>query len=152
MPFLNAIVTVNFGETMKSSIQGTIYVDNTGNGTKDTTDRVISGVTMKLTGVDGQGNAVSMETVTDVNGNYVFIVEAGVYDLSEVQPTMYSDGADNLGSLEGTATNDKVTGIEVLSAEDGQDYNFGELGGSISGVVFNDANNNKTQDTSEVIM
>jgi len=148
----NAIVTVNFGETMKSSIQGTVYVDNTRNGTKDTTDRVISGVTMKLTGVDGQGNAVSMEAVTDANGNYVFIVEAGVYDLSEVQPTMYSDGADNLGSLGGIATNDKVTGIEVLSAEDGQGYNFGELGGSISGVVFNDANNNKTQDTSEVIM
>src|SRR5262249_20593310 len=51
---------------------------------------------------------------------------AGKYTISETTPDGYSDGKDTLGTLGGTVTNDKFSGIVLGAGAAGTGYNFGE--------------------------
>ena len=129
----------NFGETV-GSLAGRVYRDDNNNRLPDGTEPGIGGVTVTLTGQDIVGNNVVLTTTTDASGHYTFTnLIAGNYAVGETQPTNYNDGLDSSGSLGGTLGNDVISAINLPGGSDGSDYNFGELGATISGVVWKDS-------------
>ncbi|HEY3900126.1 MAG TPA: SdrD B-like domain-containing protein [Chthoniobacter sp.] len=152
-------VGYNFGELQGSSLAGSVYVDANNNGTRDGGETGIAGVQVQLTGTDAFGQAVSFTTTTDSSGNYIFNgagglgLRPGTYTITEVaQPPGYLDGKDTAGTSGGNATavNDQISSINLATNTPATKYNFGELlPGTISGVVYEDDNNNGVVDAGE---
>ena len=137
--------SLNFGDAPASSISGVVYFDKDASGTKNAGDLPLAGVAVSLTGTDINGAAVSLATTTLADGSYTFgNLVAGTYKVTETQPAGYNQGTDAVGAAGGsavqTATNDVVSGISLGSGQSATAYNFGELGSSISGTVYLDAN------------
>lgn len=113
-----------------AEINGFVYSDANANSTFDNGESGILGVEIQLTGTDLFGGPISQTTFTDVNGFYSFEdLFPGTYTITEIQPTQFLDGGDQIGTLGGTSPqNDQFTVTiqpgEVLSA----DNNFGESG------------------------
>ncbi|MGH9839071.1 MAG: SdrD B-like domain-containing protein, partial [Blastocatellia bacterium] len=125
-----AAVNYNFGEQLitRSSIAGNVYVDNNNNGVRDDGEVGIGGVKIALTGTDRQGNNVSLITITNSNGSYIFAnLVAGTYKLVESQPADFLDGKDSAGSAGGSVSNDLISNINLGSGVAAVNYNFGEL-------------------------
>ncbi|WP_016952819.1 SdrD B-like domain-containing protein [Anabaena sp. PCC 7108] len=143
--------TIDAGFYKYASVSGTVYVDANNNGVKDATETGIEGTIITLTGTDSLGNAVTVTTTTDANGNYtVGNLRPGTYNLTETQPTAYLDGKDAVGTQGGTLGNDNISTITLTSGTNGTGNNFGEvLASSISGTVYVDANNNGIKDATE---
>lgn len=139
----------NFGELELASLTGFVYHDADNDGVKDTGETGISGVDVRLTGIDDLGNTVDITLTTLGDGSYTFNnlrpSNASGYTLTEVaQPTGFLDGIDSDGSLANgsTATNEQISGIDVVPGDAGTAYNFGELRpSSLSGYVYHDSNN-----------
>jgi len=145
---LNARRDVDFGFAGNGSLAGTVFRDDSNDGTQDAGEPGITGVVVTLTGTDIFGNPVfdpatgqPFTTLTDASGNYSFTgLPPGTYTITETQPTAYGDGQDRAGSLLGTVTNDVVSGIVVGPNQAGVGYTFGELPTFVSGTVFRDDN------------
>src|SRR5262249_52154567 len=140
-----------FAEVPLVSTGGFVYQDTNGNGKKDAGEPGIAGVTVTLTGsAAGSDTAITPKTaVTGDDGSYTFTgLVPGKYTLTETQPNGFIDGKEENGTPTGaTVSDDKFTSIDLTksSAASGG-FNFGEVkAGSISGVVFNDANNDGTK-------
>ncbi|MBK6599740.1 MAG: DUF11 domain-containing protein [Proteobacteria bacterium] len=151
-------------------LSGSVYVDTNGNGTRDTGERGIPGVTVTVSG--NAANGVNVCTVispnpctaiTDANGNYGFPSLPGSdgtgYTLTE-QPqtnaplTQYGDGAESVGQINGTATgsaatNDVISAIVLPTGAAAMNYNFGERPASLAGVSYVDLNNDGVADAGE---
>jgi hypothetical protein len=103
-------------------------LDKNNDGVKECQDTGISNVKITLTGTDQYGNTVSETTYTDCNGNYSFTsLVAGVYTITESDPSGYKDGKDTAGSLGGTVNQDVIAKIVVDAGDKGTGYNFAEL-------------------------
>jgi hypothetical protein len=91
----------------------------------------LAGVLITLTGKDVNGNAVTLTTTTDANGNYQFTnVTPGNYMLTDAavdgySPTTATAGTDN-GVADGTNGVDQITNITLGSGDVGVNYNFFE--------------------------
>jgi hypothetical protein len=110
-----------------SCLSGYVYVDCNSNGIKDNGERGIACVTIKLTGTNDLGQAVSLTTKTDASGKYVFAnLRPGTYTLTEVQPKGFADGKDTIGTPGGTTGNDVFSNINLLAGVKGVNNNFGE--------------------------
>ncbi len=133
----------NFGEILASSISGYTYYDSNNDGNFAGSDTAIAGVTVDLTGTDDLGNSVSLSTITDSNGFYIFSgLRPGTYQLNETQPVAYLDGIDTIGTPGGTSNDDEFADIVLPVNFNGVQNNFGEiLASSISGYTYYDANN-----------
>ncbi len=114
-------------------------------------------------GICTSGN---FEITTDASGNFVFdnLPAAGGagYTLTETHPLVYQDGRETAGTVDSasagaasnsgfdaTAPNNRITAINLAAGKQGQDYLFGELGSSLSGYVYIDADNSGTKDVGE---
>ncbi|MEW4452760.1 SdrD B-like domain-containing protein [Bremerella sp. JC817] len=134
-------IEYNFGEIKHGSLSGYVYHDQNINGTKDSGDEGIGGVTVTLVNTDTNETFI---TTTDENGFYEFLnLAPGNYRVIETHPIAYQDGLDSAGtingSIRGVAVNpgDEINGITIGSDEHGINYNFGEyLYASISGSVY----------------
>lgn len=151
----------NFGET-GLGLAGYVYVDLNGNGTKDAGEPGIPGITVTLSGQTSGGVDVCVAispnpcaVTTDASGAYSFtglpLSNGSGYTLTEQSQSSaplssYADGLDALGSLGGTLANDRFSAIPLTSSAFGTDYNFGEVGGSISGRVYLDVNRDGSYD------
>ena len=112
-----------------------------------------------LTGTNDQGVGVTEMTTTASDGTYNFSIlrpsNSSGYTITETQPSGYLQGKDHVGSLGGTVTTqsftqDVVSGIVTDAADDGINYNFGELlPDSVAGFVYVDTNDNGTKDGGE---
>ena len=178
----------NFGE-WGARIKGTVYFDSSGNlatnnnGSKDSGENGIPAVKVTLTGntlgVTGLASGLvcafmpngicstgAFEITTDANGDFTFDnLPAGDttgYTLTETQPTVYQDGKETVGTIDGvtvgtapntgfdaTAANNQISAIALAGGKQGQGYLFGELGGALSGYVYIDADNNGDKGLSE---
>ncbi|MGH7140346.1 MAG: SdrD B-like domain-containing protein, partial [Pirellulales bacterium] len=127
----------NFAE--QPSIKGQVFNDTNSNGTLDTGETGVAGVTVFLNN-DGTGKPDSSNpsTVTDANGNYSF---------SFLSPGNYTVDAVTAGGTTISTTNLSAT---VTSGGAAQIVNIGEVAPSIVGTVFTDANNNGKFDTGDV--
>jgi uncharacterized repeat protein (TIGR01451 family) len=143
-----------FGELADTSISGNVWFDADNDGVKDAGETTgVPGVTITLTGTDDLGNPVNLSTTTNASGVYSFTgLRPGTYSLTETQPSAWVDGLDALGSgatSAGTLGADTVTGIVLASGQSATGYNFGELGGSLAGRVYNDQNISGSRDPGE---
>ncbi|MFQ3592195.1 MAG: SdrD B-like domain-containing protein, partial [Gemmataceae bacterium] len=120
----------NFGELgNQGEIRGSVYVDRNNNGVRDPGEIGIPGVTVRISGIDLAGRAVSATVVTDANGNYVFRkMSAGTYRISQVQPHEFLDGIDRAGTAGGRATNDVISNVNLGVNQIATGYLFGERG------------------------
>jgi hypothetical protein len=85
----------------------------------------LAGVTLELTGVDVNGNQVTLFAVTNASGFYYFdSLAAGTYTLTEFPPTGYSAGLGSAGSPGGTQGTGQVSGISLGAGLNGTGYNF----------------------------
>ncbi len=116
-----------FGELEPAAISGLVWVDFNNDGEVNFNEDAIQGVELQLTGVDDRGDAVSLTTVTDVDGEYVFLdLRPGNYTVTEVQPAGYVDGMDVVGTEGGTLGNDVISDIDLGIGVVGMNYDFGE--------------------------
>lgn len=136
----------NFGEDRISapgttSLGGFVYIDRNNNGAFDAggveAGAGIAGVTITLTGPGG-----TFTTTTDANGAWGFtgLVVGANYTVTQTQPAGYANGLENPSN---------VITINNLSASGSSGNNFGEVAGSVAGVVYLDTNNNGQQDAGE---
>jgi parallel beta-helix repeat protein len=122
----------NFAELAPASLSGLVFRDADNDGVRDGGENSIGAVTIRLTGIDDRANVVDVTVQTSAQvataGEYRFDnLRPGVYEIREEQPTAYADGEDSVGTLGGTATNDRISGIPVVPGATGTGYNFGEL-------------------------
>ena len=143
------IAVVNFADTV-SSIAGSVYIDGSGDGLRQSGENGIANVAVKLTGTDAAGGAVSLTTTTDSGGNYEFSdLLSGSYTLTETQPAAYADGLDHAGSVGGSTGNDVLSAIALPTGTDATGYLFGEQSLSIRGNVYVDVNLSGALDASD---
>ena len=124
----------NFGEIPPANVSGQVYADNNNNGSRDSTEAGLGGVTITLTGIDDTGAPVSLSTSTAADGSYSFgNLRPGSYSLAEpLQPAGTVNGITSPGSLGGTATAPAVTpsaiaGISLPAGGQSSANNFGEI-------------------------
>ena len=150
---LAGLANQNFGDTL-STLAGNVYLDRDLSSTPNAGDTPIGTVTITLTGTDATGATVSRTTTTAADGTYSFNgLLSGSYTLAETQPAPWGDGLDALGTgttSAGTLGNDNLSAIVLGVSQDGIGYNFGERGGSISGVVFVDDARDSTLDPTDL--
>ena len=132
----------NFGELKPAKLSGHVYFDTNNNGSMDAGEQGIAGVKITAT-ASVQAGVMQTEAVTDAAGFYEFKdLPVAAWTLTETQPAGFLDGKDKVGSLGGTATDDKFADITVRQGDSGTDYDFGEIkAASISGFVYVDGNN-----------
>jgi uncharacterized repeat protein (TIGR01451 family) len=131
----DASVTINV-VAVKSSIAGSVYVDDNDNGVRDQSEAGIGGVKITLAGTDANGGAISRMTNTLSNGTYVFTeLPVGVYKLVETQPDGFLDGKDAVGSAGGALANDMISNISLGAHVAAVNYNFGERTGLIDVAI-----------------
>jgi uncharacterized repeat protein (TIGR01451 family) len=149
---LSGLANQNFGETL-SSLSGSVWRDDDGSGAQNGSEPGIGGVLITLSGVDAAGASVLLTTTTDANGLYTFtLLKAGTYTATETQPVEYNDGLDTAGSAGGDASvSDVTSGIVLSEATDATGYTFGEVGTTLSGVVWVDADRNGQVDFDEAM-
>lgn len=147
-----------FGEIPRSSgISGKVWVDANNDGVVDPGEEGIVGVTVELTGTAIDGTPVTVTVTTDADGNYSFTdLPPGTYTVIEPnQPPGTLDGQTVPGTSGGTPTTpgngpSKISTITVGVNQISTDNNFGEiLGGSISGHVYNDSNDDGVRQSDE---
>jgi SdrD B-like domain len=139
-----------FGETL-STLAGKVTA------TRSTGIQNLANVTVRLSGTDVYGVAVTRSTTTNSTGNYLFDeLVGGTYDIEEVQPAGYFDGPDFVGSKGGTVGNDVLSNIALTitpadlgPAVDATGYNFTETLSFIRGFVYVDANRDEDAAVSE---
>jgi hypothetical protein len=114
-------------ETELGSLAGYVYHDVNRDGTFNSTDRMIPGVQMTLTGTDLMGNAISRTTNTASNGWFVFNrLPAGNYTITQTQPANYDQGVNRVGTAGGVVVGDTITGIALSGGQSATNYSFGE--------------------------
>jgi fimbrial isopeptide formation D2 family protein/uncharacterized repeat protein (TIGR01451 family) len=140
----------NFGELRPASLSGLVYRDDNDNGVPDTGEPGISGVTVTLSGTDDLGNPVTLTTTTTITGFYTFDnLRPGTYTVSETQPAAYNDGRDRVGTAGGDLSDDQVSNIVLGAGANATNYDFGELGTFVSGIVWIDTDRDGTLDSGE---
>jgi uncharacterized surface anchored protein len=142
----------NFGEVQTSSLAGFVYHDHNDNGVRDPGDEGLSGVTVRLIGTDFAGNSVQTDVVSGTDGSYSFTgLLPGTYNIVQLtQPPGFLDGLSTAGSLGGAAAQDQILNIALNGNQQGTEYDFGHFkGGSLSGFVYADTNNNGVRDSGE---
>jgi fimbrial isopeptide formation D2 family protein/uncharacterized repeat protein (TIGR01451 family) len=151
LPSGAASLNNNFGELRPASLSGRVYRDDDNDGIPDTGEPGIGGVTITLTGTDDLSNTVTLTATTTVTGYYRFDnLRPGTYMVSETQPAAYNDGIDRVGTAGGDLSNDQVSTIIVPGAGiDAVNYDFGERGTFVSGIVWIDTDRDGTLDGGE---
>ncbi|MBX7214450.1 MAG: choice-of-anchor L domain-containing protein, partial [Thermoflexales bacterium] len=117
----------NFGER-PSALSGRVFWDENGNGTRQITETGLSPATLKLHGVDFNGQPVLKTVKTGFDGYYAFEALPGTYWIEEIQPFGYLNGVALPGSLGGViASPNVITQVVLGIGGSGQDYDFGEV-------------------------
>lgn len=145
----------NFGE-LGASLTGRVYHDTNDDGILNGTDIGIAGVTITLSGTTASGANVcsiiaSCSVTSAADGIYAFTgLPAGTYTLTQTQPVDYANRTTAAGTPAGTATTGTtISGIPLTAGQAGSGYLFGEKTGSISGFVYDDANNDGIKNSGE---
>lgn len=112
-------VSNNFGEVKPGSISGTVFLDLNANGSKNTGEGGLSGITILLLGKDYEGTTIRKTVVTDSNGNFAFNnLRPGNYTLAQRNQIQgLKIGQSIPGSLGGTGSLEQISGISLLSGQ-----------------------------------
>ena len=140
-----------FGEIPAASISGYVWNDEDNDGVRDAGETTgIPNVQITLTGTDVNGS-VNITTTTDASGAYSFgPLHAGNYTITE--PTNLPPGQMAWIAPVRRAARRATTLSPVSSSVAttiATNYNFGERGGSLAGIVYNDLNDNGIREPAE---
>jgi hypothetical protein len=151
-----------FGDVKAVTVSGTVYQDTNGNGSFDSGEPGIAGVTLTLSGTNNLGQSITASAATAANGTYTFSTDSngnalrpGTYQIVETQPSGYLLGSAAVGTVNGTADGTlvsatKITSIALTSGQSGINYLFGDVKAvTISGTVYQDSNGNNAFDAGE---
>jgi serine-aspartate repeat-containing protein C/D/E len=134
----------NFRGVLTGTITGTKFLDANGNGVRDAGETGLAGVTITRTSSINDPAGAQLSVVTDAQGNFTFAnVPFGNFTLSETVPAGFAQTAP------------PVPGTNLVSINFAQRSVSGVLfgnrpvGGTISGVKFNDVNGNGVRDGGE---
>ena len=113
-----------------ATLAGVNWVDIDSDGIIDADETVLPGTNLTLTGTDEDGNNVSLSTVSDVNGAYLFEdLQPGTYTVTQLQPTLFIDNDDYFGAIGGGAVSGpNALTVTLAAGDDATGYNFSELG------------------------
>ena len=159
-------INYDFGASGQG-LSGYVYVDNNDTGVRDAGEAGIPGVRITLSGVTANGQDVCVLTnctaTTDAAGAFIFLSVPGSdatgYTLTQQAQTAaplsnYTDGKDAAGVVggvvRGAAANDVISGIVLNTGELGSNYAFGELAGSLAGLVYVDGNDDGVRQAGEI--
>jgi protocatechuate 3,4-dioxygenase beta subunit len=152
-------IEFNFGELPPSALSGHVCVAMPGFdcfSSAPNSSQPLSGVLIEL--LDGQGRLVAT-TSTGLDGSYRFeAIPAGVYSIVETTPADLLDGASRRGSIDGQAVGDdsqssRIDKVILNPGQIGTNFDFCELRpASLSGHVFEDANNDGFRQPSEPLL
>ncbi len=107
-----------------AEISGFVYVDLDDDGVQDPGEPGIPGVEIQLE----QDAAQIGSTFTDANGFYQFIgLDAGTYDVVEVQPEGWLNGKQTVGGDIGEVSGENRFTVPLESGDMADQLNFGEL-------------------------
>jgi len=125
----------NFGDGQSGVIGGAVFNDLDGDGVRDAGENGIGGVGVALISADG---TLVEEATTTANGSYAFTgIQPGDYTVRETDPDGFASTTDN----------DVAVSLPPNGAASA---NFGDIGvGTVSGVVFNDADGDGIQGPGE---
>ena len=144
----------DFGE-VGGSLRGQIYLDSNSNGARDAAEPPLTGVTVTLTGMGADGQAINRTVTTDAAGHYQFdhlpAPDASGYTLTETQPSNYNDGQATVGSAGGAAAPNVISGIPLPAGGNGTGYDFGEVSAgmaALGGKVWFDYDHNRNESVS----
>jgi hypothetical protein len=137
---------VDFGYKNTGSVGDRVWLDANGNGTQDSGETGINGVTVQL--LDASNNVVAT-TTTSGDGNYTFSnLAAGTYTVKIVTSSLPAGVAESY-DLDGLATANQAT-FALTAGQNRTDVDFGYKNtGSIGDRVWTDTNGNGTQDSGE---
>ena len=151
-------LTYDAGYYEYASIGNYTWIDTDADGIQDPTESPLPGVTVTLTGTDGQGNPVTLTDVTDNNGLYLFDnLVPGTYKLTFTTPgggyvpTDANQGGNDAVDSDANPLMGGMTVTEVLtSGEDNLTYDAGYyLPAKIGNYTWIDANADGDQDGGE---
>ncbi|MCZ4109389.1 SpaA isopeptide-forming pilin-related protein [Brevundimonas diminuta] len=129
-----------FGERGQG-LNGTVYVDVNLDGSNGPGDRPLEGVVVELRKPSGELVAT---TTTGPDGSYSFgDIRGGDYVVVEIQPEGYGEGPEN--------PSNRVP-VTIRPDQTPPTVDFGERTGSLSGLTYNDANNNGVHDANEPVI
>ena len=125
--------SVNFGDQLAGSVSGMVFRDANGDGVQNAGEAGMAGVVITLSGTS------QITTTTAGDGSYLFSgAPAGFYTVEEADPEGFASTTSNTVAVS--------LSVEKPSAS----VNFGDLPiGTVSGLVFNDVNENRLQDVGE---
>jgi hypothetical protein len=113
------------------SISGSVRDDPNGNGATDSGELGLGGATV---GFDTNGDqALDVTTTTADDGSYSFTgLAAGTYQVSELLPPGFFQGANAVGTVNGTPDGalvgtSAIGSISLLSGDAGTEYDFAVL-------------------------
>ena len=136
-------------------LTGLVYSDSNLNNAFDSGEPGIEGVTITLTGRDGEGNSLIREIQTSADGSFIFeslpASNTEGYTLTETQPETFIDGAITVGSAGGFIAENSISKIVLINTSSAEGYFFGEKESSddppntarISGTVWLDENHDR---------
>jgi uncharacterized delta-60 repeat protein len=134
------------------SISGSIFNDGNNNAERDSGEAGVAGITVYN---DANNNskldAGELTTVTDPNGVYVLgNLASGSYKIREILQSGWGQTtpANNYGWTITLATNQQLTGKDFGTKQ--TNVTPPPTGGSIAGVVYDDANGNAKRDAGEL--
>ncbi len=134
----------DFANYRKATISGYKYEDMDADGNlSEDTGQPLAGWEIHLDGTDGLGQTVHLTDTTDALGSYEFSVAPGIYAISEVGQTGWTQSYPD---VPGDSDHD----VTPTSGQSLTDQNFGNwTTASVSGVKFEDLNADGVKDTDE---
>ncbi len=147
-------VEYNFAEARHASIRGQVHLSTPDGDCWDETieHRPVAGATILL--LDADGNQVD-ESTTDADGKYAFTnLKPGQYTVFEITPDHLLEGGAQAGSVDGErrglADGSRISEIELLSGDDGVEYEFCDHEPArLSGSVYHDRDNDGVPEAGE---
>ena len=151
--------TYDAGFYLPPSIGNLAWIDQNANGIQEPDEQPLPGVSVTLTGIDGQGAAVTQTTLTDFDGKYLFNnLLPGVYNLTFAPPagstfelTGHDLGGNDALDNDANESNGGMTINETLtSGEHNTTYDAGYYAPpGLGDYVWLDDNANGVQDPGE---
>jgi hypothetical protein len=113
-----------------ANLSGTVFQDNVGNGVLSPGDTGVAGVVLTLSGTNSQGQFVTLTTVTQADGSFIFAnLLPGNYMITETPPSNFTVEQADVGTLNGLIDGSPLSAtvignIGVAGGQTGINYNF----------------------------